>query len=278
LLSKPWRFIICTPENTGNLKKEKLAPHKGTGDSENKKTNLINFEIKNQTLKKFAPLIENLLNLKFALILIGLILILLVKGGLVFKIEPASAASPLADLTLARQIVQDIRPAVITREQIISPAISSVDDGYLVKPLIAETQVTEEEKPKVQRRTNLRKASSSRAPESGLSSKITNEPVANRFPFGYCTYYVAQKRPIPWRGNAITWLSGARAFGFATGETPQVGAIVVTTEGGATGHVAMVDAVAGDQMTISEMNFRGFGVISSRTIPISYSRIIGYIY
>jgi len=88
---------------------------------------------------------------------------------------------------------------------------------------------------------------------------------------------VASQRPIPWRGNAGTWLSGARAAGFATGDTPQVGAIIVTSESAA-GHVGIVSAVNGDQITITEMNYHGFGVISSRTISTSYGAIKGYIY
>ena len=101
---------------------------------------------------------------------------------------------------------------------------------------------------------------------------------AHYFPYGYCTYYAAQRRFVPWSGNAISWLSGAQSFGFATGSTPQVGAIIVTSEGGKTGHVGIVDGVQGDQITITEMNYRGWGIISSRTISASYGPIMGYIY
>jgi surface antigen len=100
----------------------------------------------------------------------------------------------------------------------------------------------------------------------------------NHFSYGYCTYYVASRRNIPWFGNAGTWLSGARAAGFATGDIPQVGAIIVTSES-VYGHVGIVEAVNGDgTITISEMNYSGFARITSRTIPVSYSAIKGYIY
>src|SRR5215471_1229233 len=71
-------------------------------------------------------------------------------------------------------------------------------------------------------------------------------PVAasgNHFPWGWCTWYVASRRYVPWNGNAGTWLWGARAFGFPTGSTPRVGAIMVTAES-IWGHVAYVESVA----------------------------------
>jgi len=117
------------------------------------------------------------------------------------------------------------------------------------------------------------------------TSKSTQKPVVkkgsrvgNRFPWGWCTWYVAEKRgDVTWRGNAGTWLGGARSSGRATGSVPAVGAIMVTGESGY-GHVAYVEAVNGSQVTVSEMNYRGFGVVSSRTIS-SGSRVIkGYVY
>jgi surface antigen len=97
------------------------------------------------------------------------------------------------------------------------------------------------------------------------------------FPYGYCTWYVASKKYVPWGGNAGTWLYNARAYGVKTGKTPKKGAIIVTNESWY-GHVGIVTKVSGDKVTISEMNYKGFGVVSSRTIS-SKSRVIkGYIY
>jgi len=99
----------------------------------------------------------------------------------------------------------------------------------------------------------------------------------HRFPFGYCTYYVAQVKNIPWSGNAGTWLYRAKAYGYATGRTPRVGAVVVTSESW-WGHVAIVESVKGGQITISEMNYKGFGKKDYRVLA-SGSRVIrGYIY
>lgn len=92
---------------------------------------------------------------------------------------------------------------------------------------------------------------------------------ANSYSRGYCTFYVASQRSVPsgW-GNARNWLANARAAGFATGNVPQVGAIA-WTGAGAMGHVAIVRSVMGSQILIQEMNYAGFGVVSSRVANAS---------
>ena len=80
------------------------------------------------------------------------------------------------------------------------------------------------------------------------------------FPYGQCTWYVAQKRTVTWAGNAGTWLKGAKAAGLATGNEPKVSAIMVTNES-PVGHVAYVESISGNTITISEMNYRGFGIV-----------------
>jgi surface antigen len=100
----------------------------------------------------------------------------------------------------------------------------------------------------------------------------------NGYPYGYCTYYVATIRQVPanW-GDAKSWLSSASRSGYSTGKTPAVGAIVVTSESW-WGHVAFVTAVSGSMITISEMNARGWGVISQRTLSAYGGAVRGYIY
>jgi len=97
------------------------------------------------------------------------------------------------------------------------------------------------------------------------------------FPYGWCTYYVSLKRCIPWRGNAGTWCWQARRYGFATGRTPQPGAIIVTRESW-WGHVGYVEKVSGNKVLISEMNKVGWGRISQRWIDNRSSIIKCYIY
>jgi len=99
----------------------------------------------------------------------------------------------------------------------------------------------------------------------------------HRFPYGYCTWYVAQKRYVPWGGNAGAWLANARAYGKATGSAPRPGAIVVTRES-RWGHVALVESVRGSSFTISEMNYAGFGKKSTRTLSAGSGVVRGFIY
>jgi surface antigen/LysM repeat protein len=100
----------------------------------------------------------------------------------------------------------------------------------------------------------------------------------HRFPYGYCTWYVAQKRYVPWGGNAGAWLYNAKSAGYATGRAPRAGAIVVTTENRYYGHVAIVEKVSGDTITISEMNYVGYAKRSTRTLSASSRVIKGFIY
>ena len=241
MLFKLRRFIICTPAKPGVL-------------------------VSNLNQKLNAPFI-------FVFILFGLFTLANQNNFLI--IEKAQAASVIpANLEVAREVFENISPIIKNDvpESVVSASFTP--EGYLPKPLTPDTQVTKDEVTPRKVLATPKKNTVSRA----KTAKMTGEMEANRFPFGYCTYYVAQRRFIPWSGNAIAWLSGAQSFGYATGDTPQVGAIVVTNEGGKAGHVAYVDAVNGDQITISEMNYNGFGVVSSRTISASYGRILGYIY
>lgn len=100
----------------------------------------------------------------------------------------------------------------------------------------------------------------------------------NYFPYGYCTYYVAQRRAVAWRGNAGAWLYNAKAVGYKTGKAPKVGSIVVTTDNAYYGHVAFVEKVSGDTITVSEMNYRGWGKVNTRVIHQKSRSIRGYIY
>ncbi len=99
----------------------------------------------------------------------------------------------------------------------------------------------------------------------------------HKFPYGYCTWYVAQKRYVPWGGNAGTWLYHAKARGYKTGKAPRKGAIMVSSESW-WGHVAVVEKVGKGTITVSEMNYRGWAKVSRRTISTKSRSIKGYIY
>lgn len=95
----------------------------------------------------------------------------------------------------------------------------------------------------------------------------------NGYSYGQCTYYVASRRNVPggW-GNAANWIYGAQASGFPTGQVPQPGAIGV---GKGINHVVYIESVNGDMVTVSEMNYVGWNVVSTRTAPAS---AFNYIY
>jgi surface antigen len=94
----------------------------------------------------------------------------------------------------------------------------------------------------------------------------------NTYDYGYCTWYVKNRRgaSIPNSlGNANTWYSRAAAAGMSVGSEPRAGAVGTTTRG-SLGHVVYVESVNGDgTINISEMNYKGFGVQSSRTTSAS---------
>ena len=103
---------------------------------------------------------------------------------------------------------------------------------------------------------------------------------ATGFPAGWCTWYVATKRNVTWRGDAGYWYANASAQGYPVGPTPKVGAIMVTWESWA-GHVAYVEAVNPDgSWVVSEMNWIAFDVINERTIKPGQlgARLVGFIY
>lgn len=106
------------------------------------------------------------------------------------------------------------------------------------------------------------------------------------FPYGHCTWYVAQKRVVTWSGHAKYWLGNAQAMGysvcFGSGCQPEVGAIVSLKDGGwmaqVYGHVAYVIKVESNRFLISEMNRVGWGIVSVRWIPIGSYLVKGFIY
>jgi LysM repeat protein len=103
------------------------------------------------------------------------------------------------------------------------------------------------------------------------------------FPYGWCTWYVATRRPVPWRGNAIEWYGNAARMGFPEGSQPRVGAIMVTTESLiGLGHVAYVETVNSDgSWLVSEMHYAfGWGTTDQRLIHPGQLKgaLIGFIY
>jgi surface antigen len=107
----------------------------------------------------------------------------------------------------------------------------------------------------------------------------------NNFYYGQCTWWVAQKRYVPWHGNAWAWWWHARRYGFREGRKPRAGAIMVMGRSWSTpyGHVAYVLRVNHDgSFLISEMNWwgvrgGGWNRIDHRRIK-SMRGVLGFIY
>jgi surface antigen len=113
-----------------------------------------------------------------------------------------------------------------------------------------------------------------------LLGVVPNVPVAagNRFAFGNCTYYVYNRRQVPWQGDAWAWYGNAQAMGFPTGPAPRPGSIMVTWESGY-GHVAYVESVNQDgSWLVSEINWFAFNTVDRRSIRPGGVPLIGFIY
>ena len=116
---------------------------------------------------------------------------------------------------------------------------------------------------------------------SGAGTVPGGGSVGNHFSFGYCTWYVANRRGIPWFGNAWEWYGNAQAYGYPVGQQARVGAVAVWNQsmGGGYGHVGYVESVQGNGFTVSEMNYNAWGQVNSRFVPYSNpGPLTGFIY
>lgn len=142
-----------------------------------------------------------------------------------------------------------------------------IPNGQKEAPLKPEPQIREEKRVVVS------------SQKYAYKNTNLNPNNGHRFPYGYCTWYVASKVYVPWGGDAKFWLTNAKAYGYKTGKTPMKGSIVATTENKRYGHVALVESVNDDNtITISEMNYVGWGRVSVRVLSTNSPVIRGYIY
>jgi len=105
-------------------------------------------------------------------------------------------------------------------------------------------------------------------------------PSAGRFPYGQCTWWAAYNRNVSWNGNGGYWLLNAAAWGASTSALPQYHSIAVYPASrfySQYGHVALVVAVTPASYTVSEMNYKGLGVVDQRTIAWPDPLVEGFI-
>jgi len=288
LVSYYLEVLICTQQSLGLLeinKYQKLAPKNAIhtddrvsyargqvqGGMRANKNNLKTTRLcSGQAKQKFSLKIaetssaedNNFFNLKanasygLAGLLFGLVLI----GSYFLTLPKAYAADPVMDkVAIATKVIENVSTNMVDGEKPKENKTKfAVSEDFIQKPLVVETKIT----------VDPPRVNAIRLYADG----------SNHFPYGYCTYYVAGKRTVTWSGNAGTWLSGAQAAGMETGKTPQPGAIMVTSEGGKVGHVAYVEKVDGNKITVSEMNYKGYGIVSTRTIASNLRVIKGFIY
>lgn len=91
-----------------------------------------------------------------------------------------------------------------------------------------------------------------------------NESGSGWYDWGWCTYWVSTQRSVGQWSDARNWTWQAKRDGWATGSTPQVGAI-----GQKGNHVVYVTGVGDGTFSLSEMNYQGLGKISYRTVSSS---------
>lgn len=127
--------------------------------------------------------------------------------------------------------------------------------------------------------TNTRSTSTSSTANAtsytgGVNLAMARASAGNAYALGNCTWYAFERRaqlgrPIgSFWGNASTWAMNGAAAGLLVNKTPAAGAIMQNGGGiNGWGHVAIVERLNDDgSITVSEMNFAGFNVVSSRTI------------
>lgn len=217
----------------------------------------------------------------------------ILKSGQKISILPVSGATERVDEDetleqIAKKHNVDIDQIVEfndldSTESIEFAQILIIPDGkrevkFKPQPVAAPTTLASNTASSTRSSSTTTSSNTSAQTSAAPATVTTGTKVGNRFDWGWCTWYVAERRgDVNWRGNAGTWLSGARGAGRATGSVPAVGSIMVTNES-PWGHVAVVEAVNGDTITVSEMNYKGFGVVSKRTLSAKSGRIKGFIY
>lgn len=111
--------------------------------------------------------------------------------------------------------------------------------------------------------------------------------VGNRYDYGYCTWYVYNRRAELGRsvgsfwGNAVSWASYAAGSGYRVNNTPEVGAVLQVggSVAGGYGHVAVVERIHADgSIRVSEMNYEGWNRYSEREISAGQASSYNYIH
>ena len=93
---------------------------------------------------------------------------------------------------------------------------------------------------------------------------------------GSCVPYARSKTGINLSGWAGTFLTQAEEKGYATSTIPSKNGMLITSN--SNGHVAVVEDITEDSIIISEQNYLGPYIISTRELKFDDPTIRGYIY
>ncbi|MBI1928514.1 CHAP domain-containing protein [Candidatus Poribacteria bacterium] len=130
------------------------------------------------------------------------------------------------------------------------------------------------------------------AAKPDVSQEIQSAPAQNRFQWGWCTWYAADKwlswgYEPPSTRHAKYWFADAWKK-FLRGYQPRVRAIMVLSVG-EFGHVAIVEEVQGNRFKVSEMNWGlpvdkdgktpNFGKVTTRWLTVGQVKnLTGFVY
>ena len=102
-------------------------------------------------------------------------------------------------------------------------------------------------------------------PTSQTKIEIPTGPIAN----GTCVGFI-QSLGFDYHGNAKDWKEYINSY------FPEVGEVMLTNES-SLGHLSFITKVSFGKIEIIEQNFKGWGVISTRSVSMFDQDIIGFI-
>ena len=190
------------------------------------------------------------------------------------EIASANGVSDVNTIHVGETLKLDASAATATNTNVAPKA----DDTKANTEAPAESADTQAQQADTQTQKVEKTATTSTAQPTTMSTATHAAPTystaGNSYPAGQCTWFV--KNALSWVGNnwgnASGWGASAAAAGRTVDGQPSTGSVVVFGAGsqgaGALGHVAVVDSVNGDSITISEGNFAGMAY-HTRTISAS---------
>lgn len=178
-------------------------------------------------------------------------------------LELLIGATPLPN----NPLIEAVKEPIVIAEEVEAPAVEEIKDPNGCEPAMYWASEAPYYCIPKNVATTARVATNTPTQARGSSQ-------GNSYAYGNCTHYAKQLRPdLPNNlGNANKWYANAKAQGLSVGYTPAVGAVAEATTGYM--HVAVVQKIDGDMIYITEKNYKGFNVVSSRWATASDFRYI----